>query len=378
MSSSPNAQTGWSFRIATVAGIPIRIHITFLLILLWVGYSATRQGQDVFLSLLVLFLLFTCVVLHELGHALTAKRFGVETLEIVLYPIGGVARLKSMPSGKAELLIAIAGPAVNLLIIVLLLPAAVFFVGLALFQGEFFRLSGLAGIVGFLIKINGILLAFNLIPAFPMDGGRILRSALTLLMPENRATNIAAGIGQAIAVVFAVVGLFWNPILLLIAMFVFLGAGQEAAFVQRRFMVRGRTAREAMATRFVTLAPNDSLRRAAELLLDSHQQDFPVIDAWGRVVGLLSRAGILQGLAQHDAGESVLTVMDRDVTSVHPDSTMDDVLRRFQETGGKPVLVMDDNGLVGMVTLENLTRFLEVARRATSAPNTGQAPPSST
>jgi len=370
MSSSPNAQTGWSFRIATVAGIPIRIHITFLLILLWVGYSATRQGQDVFLSLLVLFLLFTCVVLHELGHALAAKRFGVETLEIVLYPIGGVARLKSMPSGKAELLIAIAGPAVNLLIIVLLLPAAVFFVGLALFQGDLFRMSGLAGIVVFLIKINGILLAFNLIPAFPMDGGRILRSALTLLMPEDRATNIAAGIGQAIAVLFAVVGLFWNPILLLIAMFVFLGAGQEAAFVQRRFMVRGRTAREAMVTRFVTLAPNDSLRRAAELLLDSHQQDFPVIDAWGRVVGLLSRAGILQGLAQYEAGESVLTAMDRDVTTVRPDSTMDDVLRRFQETGGKPVLVMDDNGLVGMVTLENLTRFLEVARRATSAPNT--------
>ena len=371
MSSSPNAQTGWSFRIATVAGIPIRIHITFLLILLWVGYSATRQGQDVFLSLLVLFLLFTCVVLHELGHALTAKRFGVETLEIVLYPIGGVARLKSMPSGTAELLIAIAGPAVNLLIIVLLLPAAVFFVGLALFQGDLFRLSGLAGIVVFLIKINGILLAFNLIPAFPMDGGRILRSALTLLMPEDRATNIAAGIGQAIAVLFAVVGLFWNPILLLIAMFVFLGAGQEAAFVQRRFMVRGRTAREAMATRFVTLAPNDSLRRAAELLLDSHQQDFPVIDAWGRVVGLLSRAGILQGLTQHDAGEPVLTVMDRDITTVDPDSTMDVVLRRFQETGGKPVLVMDDDNLVGMVTLENLTRFLEVARRATSAPNTG-------
>jgi CBS domain-containing protein len=200
-----------------------------------------------------------------------------------------------------------------------------------------------------------------------MDGGRILRAALTLLMPEDRATNIAAGVGQAIAVVFAVVGLFWSPILLLIALFVFLGAGQEAAFVQRRTMVRGRSAREAMATRFETLAPNDSLRRAAELLLDSHQQDFPVIDAWGRVVGVLSRSAILQGLAHQAPGEPVLAVMDREVATVRPDSPMDEVLRRFQETGGKPVLVMADGRLVGMVTLENLTRFLEVTRRAAAS-----------
>jgi Zn-dependent protease len=369
MSSSSNLQTGWSFRVATVAGIPIRIHFTFVLILVWVGFFATRQGQDVFLSLIQLFLLFTCVVLHELGHALMARRFGVETLEIVLYPIGGVARLKSMPSGKAELLIAMAGPAVNLAIIVVLLPAAGFILGLALFQGELFQWSGLASLVGFLIYANGILLVFNLIPAFPMDGGRILRAALTLAMPEDRATKIAAGIGQAIALVFAVVGLFTNPILLLIALFVFLGAGQEAAFVQRRFMVRGRSAREAMVTRFETVAPQDSLRHAAELLLGGHQQDFPVIDSWGRVVGILSRAAILEGLARHEPGAPVLEVMDREFSCVSPGASMDEVLGRFQETGGKPVLVMDDAVLVGMVTLENLAQFIEVARRAGPAPD---------
>ena len=363
--SSSNLQTGWAFRVATVAGIPIRIHFTFVLILVWVGFRNEPAGGSLVLQFLFLFLLFTCVVLHELGHALMAKRFGVETLEIVLYPIGGIARLKSMPSGLAELLIAIAGPAVNLVIVALLFPAVVLWSPELVQNAE---LTGLPQLAVYVFLANMMLFLFNLIPAFPMDGGRILRSGLTLLgMPEDRATNIAAGIGQSIAVVFALVALFTNPILLLIALFVFLGAGQEAAFVRRRFMVRGRTAREAMITRFETLAPQDTLRRAAELLLDSHQQDFPVIDAWKRVVGPLSRSVILEGLAQNDPSSAVLTVMDRDVHSVAPESSMNDVLRMFQDSGGKPVLVMKDGDLVGMVTLDNLAEFIELARRAATA-----------
>ena len=363
--SSSNLQTGWAFRVATVAGIPIRIHFTFVLILVWVGFRSEPAGGSLVLQFLFLFLLFTCVVLHELGHALMAKRFGVETLEIVLYPIGGIARLKSMPSGLAELLIAIAGPAVNLAIVAVLFPAVVLWSPELVQNAE---LTGLPQLAVYVFLANIMLFLFNLIPAFPMDGGRILRSGLTVLgMPEDRATNIAAGIGQSIAVVFALVALFTNPILLLIAMFVFLGAGQEAAFVRRRFMVRGRTAREAMITRFETLAPQDTLRSAAELLLDSHQQDFPVIDAWKRVVGLLSRSAILEGLAQNDPSSAVLTVMDRAVHSVAPESSMNDVLRMFQESGGKPVLVMKDGDLVGMVTLDNLAEFIELARRASAA-----------
>jgi len=364
-SSSSEPQTGWAFRVATVAGIPIRIHFTFVLILVYVGFLSSGQGHAVLPAFLGLFVVFVCVILHELGHALVARRFGVETLEIVLYPIGGVARLKSLPSGKAELLIAIAGPAVNLAILMLLFPVAVFMLGLALFQGEMFDLEGSAGLLGLLIWVNGMLLLFNLIPAFPMDGGRILRSTLTLLgMPEDRATNIAAGIGQAIAVLFAIIGLLSRePFLVLIALVVFLGAGQEAAFVQRRFLVRGRTAREAMITRFDTMAPQDSLRRAAELLLDSHQQDFPVVDAWGRVAGLLSRSAILEGLAKPEPGGAVLEIMDRRIHTVAPESSMEEVLRRFQESGGRPVLVMDRDKLVGMLTLDKLAEFIEVARR---------------
>jgi Zn-dependent protease/CBS domain-containing protein len=365
-SSSSHLQTGWAFRIATVAGIPIRIHFTFVLILLYVGFLSSNQGHAVVAALAGLLMVFVCVVLHELGHALVARRFGVETLEIVLYPIGGVARLKSLPSGKAELLIAIAGPAVNLLIVVLVLSVAVFLLGLAWLQGEMFLLQVPKDSLVFLLQVNVMLLLFNLIPAFPMDGGRILRSTLTLLgMPEDRATGIAAGIGQAIAVVFAIVGLVsTQPFLVLIALFVFLGAGQEAAFVQRRLLVRGRTAREAMITRLDTLAPQDSLRRAAEMLLDSHQHDFPVVDAWGRVVGLLSRSAILEGLAKPEPGGAVLEIMDRNLCSVAPESPMEEVLRRFQESGGKPLLVMEGDGLVGMLTLDKLAEFIEIARRS--------------
>jgi Zn-dependent protease len=362
-SSSSNLQTGWAFRVATVAGIPIRIHFTFVLILVWVAVSDEQAGANMVLRFLFLFLLFTCVVLHELGHALMARRFGVETLEIVLYPIGGIARLKSMPSGKAELLIAIAGPAVNVAIVAMLFPAVVLWLPEIIRSAE---ITGIPQLVVLVFFANIMLFLFNLIPAFPMDGGRILRSGLTVLgMPEDRATNIAAGIGQAIAVVFALLGLFtrasWG--LLLIALFVFLGASQEAAFVRRRFMVRGRSAREAMITRFDTMAPQDTLRQAAELLLDSHQQDFPVIDAWKRVVGLLSRSAILEGLAHHDPGSAVLNIMDRDIHAVAPESSMDDVLRMFQESDGKPLLVMSDGDLVGMVTLDNLAEFIELARR---------------
>jgi Zn-dependent protease/CBS domain-containing protein len=365
VSKATAVHTGWSFQLATVAGIPIRIHFTFVLILVWFGWISTQQGGDLFLSLVALLLLFACVVLHELGHALTAQRFGVQTQEIVLYPIGGIARLKSMPSGKAELVIAIAGPLVNVVIVALLLPL-VAWIGPATVN----RLPLIVNppqIVGFLILSNGALFLFNLIPAFPMDGGRVLRAALTLQMPEDRATNIAAGIGQAIAVLFAVVGLFWNPFLLLIALFVFMGAGQEAAFVQRRFMVRGRFAREAMITRFETLAPQDDLRHATQLLLDSHQHDFPVVDAWGRIAGVLSRSAMLASLAERGPAAAVLEIMDREVSTVEQGAAMDEVLRRLQTDPGKPVLVVQDGRLVGMITLENLAEFIEIARRSEAA-----------
>ncbi|MDX1388387.1 MAG: site-2 protease family protein [Acidobacteriota bacterium] len=343
--------------------IPIRVHFTFLFIVFWFASKSARHGGNVVLAVLFLLALFGCVVLHELGHALMARRFGVRTQEIVLYPIGGVARLQQMPSGIAEFLIAAAGPAVNVVI------AAVLFVVLRLLgpvgHEVSWTMATLGSVASTLLVANIVIFGFNLVPAFPMDGGRMLRALLAILMGEQKATNIAALVGQGFAVVFGVVGLFQpNLLLVLIALFVFLGATQEAAFTRRRAVFIGRLARDAMITPVETLAPQDSLARATELLLDTRQQDFPVLDAWGRVVGVLSRPALLQGLAHGTADSAVLDAMDRDVMIYAQDAPLEEVLRGLQDEPGKPAIIVDDGEVLGMVTLENLAEFVEVARRA--------------
>jgi len=357
------AQTGWSFQLATAAGIPIRVHFTFVLLLVFFGFVNWRQGRRPLDAVFFLILLFACVALHELGHALMARRFGVRTKEIVLYPFGGVASLERMPEGRAELFIALAGPAVNLalaaaLVVVILLAGGVP-AGVA--QPHAPIVTG--GILFRLLEANILLAVFNLIPAFPMDGGRVLRSLLTARMRPERATKIAAAVGQGVAVLFGAIGLFaGNFVLLFIALFVFMGAGQEVAYTRQRAAVAGRRAREAMITRFETLATQDSLEHASELLLATHQQDFPVVDAWKRVAGLLHRSALLEGLAKQGKSAAVLDLMERETSVVGPDADLEEVLRLLQ-TRSAPVLVLDGGALVGIITLENLVEFIEIARR---------------
>lgn len=358
--------SSWSLQIATILGIPIRIHFTFLLLLVWFWFTAPARGETPGRAIAFVLLVFACVAAHELGHAAVARRFGIRTRDIVLYPIGGVAQLEKIPAGRAELWISLAGPAVNLLIAAIL-------TGLLLAgDSEILpRLEGGRAVMSLpqqLLVANLILVVFNLIPAFPMDGGRVLRAALTMVLQEGRATAIAAGIGQVIAValgLWGVVGSNW--ILVFIAVFVFLGAGQEAAFHRQKAVVVGRTTREAMITRFETLAPQDSLARAAEHLLATHQQDFPVLDAWQRVAGVLSRRALLEGLAREGTGGAVLSVMRRDPPSVSPDADLAEVLRILQSEPSLPVLVVEDGRLAGMITLENLSEFIEVSRIESAA-----------
>jgi len=352
---------GWSLRLGSVMGIPVRIHFTFLLLLIWFGANSRRQGHDVALSVIFLLLVFGCVVLHELGHAAMARRFGVRTREIVLYPIGGVARLENIPHGRAELWIALAGPAVNLVLALGLAVLAAAAAGAGSGTG---LLRVPADLLLWLPWINLTLCLFNLLPAFPMDGGRVLRAVLSFSMPPERATQIAATVGQAASVLFA--GLFLlpphNPLWLLIALFVFIGAAAETAVQGQVAAVRGRRAREAMITSFETLAPQDSLGRAAERLLATHQHDFPVVDAWQRVVGVLSRALLLDGLARHGSTRATLEVMDRDVAIVAPDDDLDRVLERLRARPQTPVIVVEDGRMLGMITLENLAEFIQIAR----------------
>ncbi|HZN54970.1 MAG TPA: site-2 protease family protein, partial [Candidatus Polarisedimenticolaceae bacterium] len=358
--ASPGSR--WAFQIGTLLGIPIRIHATFVFLLVWLGMSAAANSRDVPLEIVFVLALFGCVVFHELGHAAMAKRFGVKTREIVLYPFGGVAWLESIPGGRAELLIALAGPAVNVVI------AGVCALVLAAFALPHpFRQTmpwENAGMVQKLLSANVLLVLFNMIPAFPMDGGRVLRAVLSLSIGQHRATRVAAFVGQAIAAAFVVGGIVSRePFLAFIGLFVFLGASLEVAFQARREVVAGHAAREAMITKFETLAPQDTLGRAAELLLAARQHDFPVVDAWGRVAGVLPRATLLEALARSGRETPVLDVMIRETVSVAPGAELDAVLQLLQRDPSKPVLVVEDGALRGMITFENLAEFIVLAQR---------------
>ena len=259
---SQTRATGGAFRVGTALGIPIRIHFTFFLLLLWFGMASASTGEGFLTGVVFILLLFGCVVLHELGHAAMAKRFGVETREIVLYPIGGVARLDRIPSGKAELLIALAGPLVNLVLAGMLVAWLVVRQVQISFSPQDL-LAGDAPVVWQLLTANLTLFFFNLVPAFPMDGGRILRAILSMYAGQEKATRIAARVGQGFALLFAIWAVVppMKPVFLLIAFFVFVGAGQEAAYERSRSAVAGLTARSAMITRYETIAPQEPLGR---------------------------------------------------------------------------------------------------------------------
>ncbi|TMQ70564.1 MAG: CBS domain-containing protein, partial [Candidatus Eisenbacteria bacterium] len=290
----------WSFHIGTIAGIRVELHVTFLL---FVGWAALSQGllngnvAGALGAVALLLSVFGCVLLHELGHALAARRYGIRTRDIVLLPIGGVARLQRMPDRPSqEVVVALAGPAVNVVIAAVL--------ALALTQ---LRPTGMPNeLLVSLLQVNLLMLGFNLIPAFPMDGGRVLRALLAMRMPYVRATRIAAGIGQGIALLFGIVGfgIFHNPMLIFVGLFVFLMAGEEHALVRARATMTNFPVRSAMITEFETLDAADPLQRAVDLLMSGSQQDFPVLEN-GAPVGILSRSDLITALQGHGADARV-------------------------------------------------------------------------
>ncbi len=362
----------WSFKIAEFRGIGVFVHATFLILIGFVVMSHWAVGHDLAKTLegvAFVLALFACVVLHEFGHALTAARYGIRTRDITLLPIGGVARLERMPENpRHELWVALAGPAVNVVI------AAGLFVLLGLFGTaaiSFERFSVTDGsLLERLMFVNLGLAAFNLLPAFPMDGGRVLRAALATRLEYTRATQIAASAGQAMALLFGLIGFFTNPFLLFIALFVWIGAAQEAGLVEMRAALAGIPVVRAMETVFRVLAPGDSLAHAVDETLASAQQDFPVVEG-GIVVGLLTRQTLLEGLARRGADSKVDESMLREFVSVETSEMLDSAFRRLEGKTSRTMPVLHAGTLVGLVTLDNVGDLVAIrsaleGRRRTS------------
>jgi Zn-dependent protease len=351
-------RTRWSRKLGRIAGVDISVHATFLLLLAWVGvghYLHRGRVGDVVDGVGFVVALFGIVVLHELAHALVARRYGIRTREILLLPIGGVAQMERMPEQpRQELLIALAGPALNLAL------AAALSLVVAPGTAAWRDLGEIGGdLLPKLMWVNVTLAVFNLIPAFPMDGGRILRAALAVSMDRVRATAIAAQVGQGLAVLFAVVGFFANPVLVFIAVFVWMGAGAEARAVQVTAVLGGVPVSQAMVTAFDTLAPGETLRQAAARFLDGFQQDFPVVEA-GRVVGMLTRAGLAQGLQQHGADGPVGAAMSAQFVTAEPSEMLDAVIQRLEASRSLVAAVVRDDLLVGLLTADNVGELLMV------------------
>jgi len=361
----------WSLRLGRLAGIPVYVHWTFLILLGFIGLSEYQvSGQSITAALEGVGLVcavFGCVVLHELGHALVARQFGIPTLSITMLPIGGVARLQRMPEYPPhELLVAIAGPAVNV-VIALTLAAVMFLTGTP-FQtvqqaGENFMAIELP-FLSWLIFINLFLVVFNLIPAFPMDGGRILRALLAMTMPYAQATRVAASVGQVMAILFAFFGLMNPPfiMLLLIALFVWIGAEAEAQQAEERVSLRGASVRDAMLTDYETLSATDPLSRAADLLLAGSQRDFPVLGDHGhRPVGVLTREGLIRGLKSAGLDAPVGQFVQEGLGEVPLESPLVQALTRLRGGEGPCLLVVDGaERPVGLLTSENISEFLMV------------------
>lgn len=352
-----------SLPLGTYKNIKVFIHWTFSILLLWIIISNYRQGMptiDIIWIILLVLALFFCVVLHEFGHALAAQKYGIQTKDIVLYPIGGVARLEKLPEDpKQELWVAIAGPLVNI-VIFLLLSIVLSIQGFDVDALEEINI-GPDTFLLYLASANLVLAIFNLIPAFPMDGGRILRAFLAIKLPRAKATAIAGGIGQFLAVFFIFFGLFNNPILVLIGIFIFLGASAEVSHTQQESLLKGFKVKDAMMMKFQIIAFDAPLQKAVEKLLNSQATHFVVVKD-DVAVGTLSRNEIIQGL--QDKGDQVAV---EHVANFHPlkletEDDLNDAWRAMLNQKQKVAFVIENGHFLGILDQENISEFMLVKK----------------
>ena len=348
----------WSLYIGKPAGIKVFIHWTFILLIIWLSWMHLQQGHglvEITMGLLFLTALFACVTLHEFGHALTARRYGIETQDINLLPIGGVARLERMPEDpKQELAVAIAGPAVNVVIAI-----GLYLIMLVLGQSNMELSHHVTGgnFLADLLVINIILVLFNLIPAFPMDGGRVLRALLAFKIKRSKATRVAASVGQLLAIGFVLIGLFYNPFLLFIGIFIFLGAGAEARQVSMAESVRHLTAKDIVTGNYPGVTLSATVAKAASAMLENPASEVVVTNG-DRFEGLVSHASIIKALQEGKSNRPVVEIIREDVQTIPPDITLLELISATQVEGQSIYPVVAEGKLLGVITDHNLNDIM--------------------
>lgn len=351
----------WSLPIGRVFGISLRLHVTFLLFLAFIAYGGFADAgvNGAGWAVAMFCSVFACIALHELGHSVVAQQLGVQVKSITLLPIGGVAALRNIPENPwHEIAITVAGPMVNAAIACLLIP----FTGIPSHFLAMDMPQSVQGLLVCLTQANIMLFLFNLVPAFPMDGGRLLRAVLAIVLPYRQATTIAAMVGQGLAILFVIVGLnspsLW--LLILIGVFIFLGAGGEERVVRMRSALRELNVDTVMTREMAVLSPSDPVSRAIQLIYQTGQDDFPVLEQ-GHLVGIATRPDLLAAMNTDGPNTPVMTIMDTDVTLVSPhDKLVQACEELVNGASADAALVVEDGHLVGMVSPENINRYLLV------------------
>ncbi|TGV04342.1 site-2 protease family protein [Flavivirga rizhaonensis] len=350
-----------NLNLGSVSGIKIIVHWTFFFLIAWIVFSELKHGgttHSILFNIALVLAAFTCVVLHELGHALTAKRFGIETKKITLLPIGGMASLERIPeSPKQELLVTIAGPLVNIIIAIFLyfiVPVNEFMH--LNFTETFETLSSftLQNFLFFLFIVNVGLVVFNIIPAFPMDGGRILRALLAMKMDRVKATQIASSIGQVIAVFFLLIGLLYNPFLVFIALFIFLGAYGENKMVQHLVLLKGHNVEDAMLLNITTFKPDDTLDIVVNKLISSTENSFVVVEN-SIVKGVLYHQDIIDN---SNKNIFVKDVMSTDFKTVNSNDNLEEIYKLTHSEKYPFFPVLENQKLVGVIDNINLNEYI--------------------
>lgn len=344
----------WSIPIGEVFGTRVRLHWTFALLLVWMAFTAGEGTQGAVVGLAFTVGLIASLLLHEAGHGVGARLFGSRTHEVVLYPIGGVARLERSLTATGELVVACAGPVVQLGVVgSLALVAALASGGLPETQEG---LLGQDGLLMLLLAANMLVLLVNIAPVWPLDGGRFVRAALAITIGADRAPLAGARVGQGFGLLVAAGGILAPPLILLGGV-LFLGATQDAGALRRARSVRHLRAGDAMIRRFEVVPPHENLGRAGERLLGSRQRAFPVIDGWGRLVGLLTRNALLAGLDRIGPDGSVSDVMKAEVRTIDIATPLDRVSGALELDPSGALVVLQDGKVAGLITAERLAEI---------------------